>query len=640
MDKFKFMNKGFGNEFNKKNNNQNKNLLVEDIELSAQTKKAIFLAREGKLLESAKIYNDLIYKGKFNHLTFHRLAGIYERLGKRKEAFQCLQKAINVKKNYAEAYCDIGRYLLDAKEIKSALNCYAKALKYKPNLFGAYINIGNIYQKLGNLVEAMKYFQKSLEINNKIPITFYNIGTIYTIEKNFIDAERSYKSALECDKNFNLAKNGLLEIYLDTFNIKSLKKFKNYIDKAGLNEEEQITNLLTFFYLDCSPKKQYIRALNFSKRLGGIQKNFIQSKNNKKIKIGYISANFNDHPVSKIMETIFINHDKNKFEIHAYSLNNQEDKITKNLKINFNSFSCISALSIKEAVTKIRLENLDIAVDLMGYTNKNMIKIYNERIAPIQINYLGFPGTTGISNMDFLIADEFVIPKNHQKYYSEKIIRMPNSFINSIKYEYKSSKNNTQISSLPKDSVVLAAFHKTSKLSEEVVNTWANILIKSENTYLWLKKPIDIAEKNLLSFFASRKIDKERIFFAEHVSSYEEHVSRYCSADIFLDTFNYNGHSTLVECIWSELPFITLLGKSFSSRVGGSILNALGLNELICNSIEEYIEKVVFYSSNKQKLKVLKNTIKSQKKSGIFFNQKVFTKNLEEVYENILKKHY
>jgi len=634
------MNKGFGNDFNKKKSNLDKNFLVEDIELSAQTKKAIFLAREGKFLESAKIYNDLILKGKCNHLTFHRLAGIYEKLGKRKEAFQCLQKAINVKKNYAEAYCDIGRYLQEAKEIKGALNYFAKAIEYKPDLFGAYINIGNIYQKLGNLLEAMKYFQKSLEINNKIPITFYNIGTIYAIEKNFIDAEKNYKSALKCDKNFNPAKIGLVEIYLNTFNIKSLKKLKNYIDNAGLNEEDQITNLLTFFYLDCSPKNQYIRALNYSKRLGGKKKNNLQFKNNKKIKIGYISGNFNDHPVSKIMETIFINHDKKKFEIHAYSLNNVEDKITKNLKVNFKSFSCISSLSIKEAVTKIRLENIDIAVDLMGYTNKNMIKIFNERIAPIQINYLGFPGTTGISNMDFLIGDEFVVPKNFQKYYSEKVVRMPNSFINSIKYEYSNSKKVEQISSLPNESVVLAAFHKTSKLSAEVVNAWANILIKSENTYLWLKKPIDSVKENLLSFLTSQKIDKERILFAEHVSSYEEHVSRYCSADIFLDTFNYNGHSTLVECIWSELPFVTLLGKSFSSRVGGSILHSLDLDELICNSISEYVEKIVFYSSNKQKLKVLKNKIKNQKKSGVFFNQKVFTKNLEEVYENILRMNH
>ena len=254
----------------------------------------------------------------------------------------------------------------------------------------------------------------------------------------------------------------------------------------------------------------------------------------------------------------------------------------------------------------------------MGYTNKNMIKIFNERIAPIQINYLGFPGTTGISNMDFLIGDEFVVPKNFQKYYSEKVIRMPNSFINSIKYEYPTSKKVEQISSLPNESVVLAAFHKTSKLSEEVVNAWANILIKSENTYLWFKKPSNSAEENLLSFLASRKIDKERILFAGHVSSYEEHVSRYCSADIFLDTFNYNGHSTLVECIWSELPFVTLLGKSFSSRVGGSILHSLDLDELICNSISEYVEKIVFYSSNKQKLKVLKNKKIHLKNFGSF----------------------
>ncbi|KGF86628.1 tetratricopeptide repeat protein [Prochlorococcus marinus] len=630
------MNKGFGNNFYKKNN---ENFLVKDIELSSQTKKAIILAREGKFLESAKIYNDLIYKGNFNHLTFHRLAGIYERLGKRKEAFECLQKAINVKKNYAEAYCDIGRYLIDSRDIKSALNYFAKALEYNPKLLGAYINIGTIYQKLGDLVEAMKYFKKSLEIDNNIPMTFYNIGTIYALEKNFIDAEKNYKSALECNKNFNLAKIGLLETYLNTFNIKSIKKLKNYIDNAGLNEEDEISNLLTFFYLDCSPNKQYKRALNLSKRLGGMFKNNLRLKKNKKIKIGYISANFNDHPVSKIMETIFMYHDKKKFEIHAYSLNNVEDNITKNLKINFNSFSCISSLSVKEAVIKIRSENLDIAVDLMGYTSKNMINIFNQRIAPIQINYLGFPGTTGISNIDFLLGDEFVIPKKFHKYYSEKIIQMPNSFINSIKYDYHATKKVAQINSLPNESIVLAAFHKTSKLSEEVVDAWANILIKSENTYLWLKKPLDIARENILSFFATRKIDKERILFAENVSSYEEHVSRYNSADIFLDTFNYNGHSTLVECIWSELPFVTLVGKSFSSRVGGSILHSLDLDELICKSIEEYIEKVVFYSSNKRKLEVLKNKINSQKKSGVFFNQKVFTKNLEEVYENILRMY-
>ena len=629
------MNKGFGDNF--RENNARKRFLVKDIELTAKTKEAIFLAREGKLLESVNIYNHLIRNGNFNHLTFHRLAGLYEKLGKKQKAFECLKKAIDLKENYAEAYCDIGRYLLTANDIKGAINYFKKALQYKPNLLGAYINIGNIYHKSGNLIQAMKYYKKSLEINNKVPLTFYNIGTIYIKEKNFIEAEKNYKIALKCDDNFNLARIGLLSIYLETFNIESLKKLKNYVDVAGLNEKDEITNLLTFFYLDSSPKNQYLRALNFTKKLGENFKSKIHFKNNKKIKIGYISANFNDHPVSKIMESIFFYHDKKKFEIHAYSLNNVEDKVTKNLKNNFSSFSCISSLSVKEAVTKIRSDNLDIAVDLMGYTNKNMIGIFKERIAPKQINYLGFPGTTGMSNMDFLIGDKIVIPKNYQKYYSEKIIMMPNSFINSIKYEYNPHKNVAEINSLPNESIILAAFHKTSKLSEEVVDSWSKILGRSDNTYLWLKKTTNIAKNNLLSYFSSKKIDPKRILFAEHVSSYEEHVSRYCSADIFLDTFNYNGHSTLVECIWSELPFITLLGKSFSSRVGGSILHALDLDDLICKSCGEYIEKVVFYSSNKEKLKFLKNKIKSQKKTAEFFNQKLFTKNLEEVFEKILK---
>ena len=626
------MNKGFGT--NRKE--VKKESLVNDIELTSQTKKAIILAREGKLLESEKIYKELILKGKYNHLTYHRLSGLYEKLGRRKDSLNCLQKAVNIKKNYADGYSDIGKYLLDAGDIKSALNYFEIALHYNRNLIGPYINIGIIYQKSGDFLKAMKYYKRSLKIDNKIPNTFYNIGTIYTKENNYIDAEKNFKNALACDRNFTLAKVELLKIYLDTFDIKSLKNFNSFIDKAGLSNGDEITSLLTFFNLDCSPERQYLRALNFSKKFGGKNTFEFQSKNNKKIKIGYISANFNNHPVSKIMETIFINHNKKKYEIYAYSLSNIEDKITERLKKNFKSFNCISSLYLSEAVNQIRSDNLDIAVDLMGYTHNNMIQIFNERIAPIQINYLGFPGTTGISNMDFLIGDEFVIPENSQKYYSEKIVRMPHSFINSIKYEYDSSKKVAEINSLPKESVVMAAFHKTSKLTEEVVNAWVNILRRSENTYLWLKKPNLIARNNLLTFFNLNKIDSKRILFAENIRSYEEHVSRYCSADIFLDTFNYNGHSTLVECIWSELPFITLLGKSFSSRVGGSILHSLGLDELICKSRDEYIEKVIFYSSNKQKLKELKNKINIQKETGEFFNQKIFTKNLEEAYEFIL----
>ena len=163
------------------------------------------------------------------------------------------------------------------------------------------------------------------------------------------------------------------------------------------------------------------------------------------------------------------------------------------------------------------------------------------------------------------------------------------------------------------------------------------VLKKTENTYLWLKISNKIAKKNLISHFQTNNIHKKRILFAEKVDLYTEHISRYSKADLFLDTFNFNGHSTLVECIWSELPFITLAGESFASRVGASILHSLGLSELIAKSIDEYIEKIIFYTKNFDKLEILKNQIRKQKKEGDFFNQKLFVNQLEEKYKNCVR---
>lgn len=628
----KSTNKGFGGK-----DKGIKRRLSDDFEYLSQIEKATIFAREGKLLDAEIIYRKLIKKGKFNHSTFHGLAFVYERLGRIREAFDSLINAIKLKKNYAEGYADLGRLLQNAGDIKNALNYYELSLKYNPNLFGAYLNKGNIFAKLGSHKEALDNYLKALEINNNVPMIFHSIGIILAKEKKYIEAELNFQKALKCDANAIYPKIELIKIYLETLNFEQLNNHKLFIDKVGLLDGEEISNLLTFFYLNDSPKKQYLRALNFNKKMNLRNNNLIESKKNKRIRIGYISANFNDHPVSKVMEAIFIYHDRSKYEIFAYSLNETEDEITKKLKNYFNSFVCIQNLSLSEAVTKIRSDNIDIAIDLMGHTSKNMIKIFNERIAPKQVNYLGFPGTTGVTNIDFLIADEFLIPKDNHIYYSEKIIQLPNSYVNSIKYEYFESKKDPSIISLPKGSFLLAAFHQTSKLSDEVLDCWIKILSNTENTYLWLKNLNIIAKKNLMSFFKSKDIDMHRILFAENVDSYEEHLSRYSSADIFLDTFNYNGHSTLVECIWSELPFVTFPGESFASRVGGSILHSLGLDELICESHDEYVDKVIFYSLNKEKLKKIKNKIKLEKKVGKFFDQKKFTKDLEKTYERILE---
>ena len=623
------------------NNNidKNKKKLLKDKEFISQTKKAIHFAKLGNFFASEKIFKELISKAKYDHLTLHRLAGISLRIGKTAQYLYYLQETIKLKKDYGEAYAELGNYFKRVGQIKNALNYFQIAVKYVPDLYGVYINIGNIFSDLGRNEEALKNYKKALEIKNDFPSTLYNIGNVLLNKKDFNDAEKYFLQALSFEKDHTKSKIGLINIYLENFNIKALRNFRGFIKNAGLTNDTEIGNLMTFFYLDSSPKKQYERAQNYSKKvIGKIQKiNKIPINiHKKKIRVGYISANFNDHPVLKVMDSIFKSHDKTSFEIYAYYLFDQEDDSTKKVKKYFDSFKNVASLTKQEIIRIIRSDELDIAVDLMGYTNRNRAEIFNERIAPIQINYLGFPGTTCLPNMDFLIADKFVIPKKNMKFYSEKIIYMPNCFINSIKYQYSNSKKESIKFNLPPKSILLAAFHMSFKLSEEVVNSWINILKNTENTYLWLKISNKIAKNNLISHFQSNKVDIKRILFAEKVDLYSEHISRYSKADIFLDTFNYNGHSTLVECIWSELPFITLAGESFASRVGASILYSLGLSELIAKSTDEYIEKVIFYTKNIDKLAILKNQIRKQKKEGDFFNQKLFVNQLEEKYKSCI----
>jgi predicted O-linked N-acetylglucosamine transferase (SPINDLY family) len=619
----------------KNNVDKSKNKLSKDNEFISLTNKAIHFARLGNFLESEKILKELISKAKYDYLTLHRLAGISLRLGKDAQYLYYLKETIKLKKDYGEAYAELGNYFKRVGQIKNSLNYFYMAVNYTPNLYGVYINIGNIFSDLGRNEEALKNYKKALKIKNDFPPTLYNIGNILFNEKDFIGAEKYFLKALSFERNHTKSKIGLVSIYLETFNVKSLRNFRNFIKNVGITNDAEICRLMTFFYLDSSPQKQFLRAQNFYKKVfGNIQKiNKIPLKTNKKkIRVGYISSNFNDHPVLKVMDSIFKGHDKTNFEIYAYYLFKHDDDDTKKVKKHFNSFKNISALTVNEMIKIIRSDELDIAVDLMGYTNRNRADIFNARIAPIQINYLGFAGTTCIPNMDFLIADKFVIPKKYIKFYSEKIIYMPNCFINSIKYQYSNSKESIKFN-LPPKSFVLAAFHMSFKLSEEVVNSWISILKHTENSYLWLKVSNKLAKENLISHFKSNNVDIKKILFAEKVDHYSQHISRYSKADLFLDTFNFNGHSTLVECIWSELPFITLVGESFASRVGGSILNSLGLPELIAKSNDEYIEKVIFYSKNLDKLAILKNQIKKQKKEGEFFNQKLFVNLLEEKYK-------
>ena len=258
------------------------------------------------------------------------------------------------------------------------------------------------------------------------------------------------------------------------------------------------------------------------------------------------------------------------------------------------------------------------------------------RVAPIQISYLAYPSTTGSNQIDYIIADKKVIPENKKCFFTEKVIYLPKTYIcfddsTKISTTYKPNK----LPNRNNNSFILVAFHRVEKLSLSTIDCWIRIMSEVKHSYLWIRKPNEIAIKNLLELFESKNIDPKRIVFAERVELYEEHLARYNFGDLLLDTFIYNGHTTTIESLWAGLPVITLEGNSFASRVSSSILNSIGFEELIAKTKDEYIEKVVFYSKNKNELNKFRKRLLKLKSENALFNTKEFVLNFEKLLKTI-----
>jgi len=278
-------------------------------------------------------------------------------------------------------------------------------------------------------------------------------------------------------------------------------------------------------------------------------------------------------------------------------------------------------------------------VDLNGYTKNSRVEIFSERFCPLQISFLGYPGTSGIKNIDYLIADKNLIPEKNKKYYTEKIIYLPNCYQPSDSTRLVIDKKLTREDfNIRNDQFVFCCFNTTHKINPKIFDSWVNILKKVNNSVIWLLENNNISQKNLKKEAILRKIDPERIIFCKRTSS-KEHIKRYQLADLFLDTFPYGAHTTANEALFSGLPIITIIGESFQSRVCSSLLTTIGLKELITNSYDEYENLAINIAKNPQKLKLIKDNLKINIKNSPLFKSKFYAENLEKAYISIYERH-
>ena len=360
---------------------------------------------------------------------------------------------------------------------------------------------------------------------------------------------------------------------------------------------------------------------------------FMKKEKNEKIKLGYFSADFHDHATTQLMAGLFESHDKNNFNLTAFSFGpNREDPNRQRLLKAFDQFVDVSKLTAFEIASKSRDMGIDIAIDLKGYTEDSRPDIFNYRAAPIQVTYLGYPGPIGSKVIDYVLADKVVIPPENHKFYSEQVINLPYCYqVNDDSRDAPIPKFTKSEMGLPDNAFVFCCFNNSYKITPAVFAIWMKILQEVEESVLWLLEDNKFASENLRKYAKNYGIDPARIVYGKRLQ-HEDHLTRHYCADLFLDTFPCNAHTTASDALWMGLPVITYLGTTFAGRVAASLLNAIGLEELVAKTVEDYQKIAIELATNSRKLVSIKERLAVNKNIKPLFDTKISREKIEEAY--------
>ena len=625
-----------------------KNLYVESIavlEKSINLEKNQFLAyqnlgisltKQNKFEESLIYFNQAIKLNPNYYHTYNEKGGALYKLHKLHAAIQSYDKALKINPNYSEAYNNLGNVYLDLLNYEQAFYNYSQALKYKPNYLDAYKNLGSLFVKMSMYKEALASYDKAINLKPDSSEIYLMTAKIYNQLEQFDKSLASLIKAKEIDASledlYGLCINKKLNMcQWDQFDIEITQLL------SKIKDHKKVTPPFSMLNFSDDPKLQKIVAELYVKEELKPSNPFLDYRNNTKLRIGYLSADFYNHAVMHLMMEVFENHNKNLFEIFAFSIGpGIKDSWTDRAMIAFDKFIDCSNKSNIEIANLIYKNNIDILIDLQGHTLNNRMQLLSLRPAPIQVNFLGYPGTSGSPYLDYIIADKVLIQNNEFEYYSEKVAFLPVCYMPNMSernFSEKIYKRNDF--NLPENALILCSFNNQYKISPDIFNIWMNILKSVESSVLWIWTNNDIANKNLCKEAEKRGVNSNRLIFASKMPIIEEHLKRIQLADLFLDTFPYNAHTTASDALRVGLPIVTLAGRSFASRVCSSLLTDLDMPELIAYSKEEYQNIILDLISNTKKLKLIKDKLIANVATKPLFNSKIYTTHLESLYKKM-----
>jgi predicted O-linked N-acetylglucosamine transferase (SPINDLY family) len=584
-------------------------LKIDPRHANARNNYATTLLQAGRPADALRQYDELIAnsstaKSSVSADAYNNRGMALQALKRSADAIVDYDKAIALRPDFAEAHVNRGNALADLHRTDEALASYRAAVALRPDFADAYNNIGNIYYNLGSYEQA---------------VAAYDTGLSLQPDDSEARSNRFSAKLHLCDwSNFAEERTDLLASVR-----RGLPTYPFVMLAVSSSVED---------HLQCA--KHFSRA-RFPRSEAPLWRGEIYAHD--RIRLAYVSGDFREHPIAYLTASLFEHHDRSRFEVTAISFGPDHDRpITRRLKSAFEHYVDARAMSDVEIADWLRRQEIDIAVDLVGYLQNARTTIFSRRPAPIQVNYIGYPGTLGADYFDYILADPIVVPPEHAAFYSEKVAWLPDTYLSTDATRPVAPTTPARRElGLPEDGFVFCCFNLLYKNNPDMFDVWMRLLRQIENSVLWLRDYNTVTTANLRGEAQRRGIAPERLIFAPRVPNAADHLARQRQADLFLDTLPYNAHTTGTEALWAGLPVLTCLGSSFAGRVGASINNAIGMPELVTRSPAEYEALALKIARDPALCASLKAKLARHRGTYPLFDTARLTRNVEAAYRRM-----
>jgi predicted O-linked N-acetylglucosamine transferase (SPINDLY family) len=599
------------------------------------------LVRSGDLTNAAGICAKVLEAVPDQPQALHLLGIAAFQKGYPGEAAELLRRAVRSDPHFALASNDLGNLLAQQGMLTEAAASYRRAIADAPDFAGAHNNLGNVLETAGLIEEAVACYRTAIGLQPGYAEAFRNLGSALRRLGRPDEAVTALRAALAINPGFATATAQL------AYQLKELCDWSQLDDLTGelielVEAGSRAVNPFVFLTLDTTPLQQLLCARRWAaEQLGAAGQRAAASKGGDRITIGYLSADFHEHATAHLIAELFRLHDRGRFRVIGYSYGRDDGSAARRqLRESFDQFEDLRDCSHAESAARIGANGVDILVDLKGYTTDARPEILALRPAPVQVNYLGYPGTMGSDALDYILVDPVVVPADEQPYFTEQLVYLPDCYqVNDRRRPVAPRVPARPECGLPEAAFVFCCFNSAHKITAPMFDIWMRLLAGTPGSVLWLLEPNGTAMANLRREAESRLAGgAARLVWAPSLPN-PEHLARFAVADLFLDTLPYNAHTLTSDALWGGCPVITCAGRAFAGRVAASLLRAVGLPELVTQTLADYEALALELAHDPDGLRAIRGKLATNRLTTALFDSRRFTRHLESAFETMWRMH-